>query len=303
MTDFGFPEPLKDRPIRRIVSLVPSMTETLFDLNLGDRVVGVTDYCIHPADRVASLPKIGGTKNPNIQQIIALQPDLVLANQEENRREDVEALERAGIPSWVTFPKTVADTFNLLWEMMDVFHETSMVARVRLIEYQYDWVSGISQQREAQGKTLKIFCPIWLDPLMTFNADTYPHDILRVCGGENIFAERERQFPLRADLGQAEPLPADDPRVIGRDTRYPRVSWEEVTALQPDVILLPNEPFNFTQEHIPLFQALDVPASRNQAIYLIDGSLITWHGTRIAYALAELPPLLYPDEIISDDKI
>ena len=82
---------------------------------------------------------------------------------------------------------------------------------------------------------------------MTFNAETYAHDLLRVCGGENVFAERERQFPLKADLGEAEPLAPDDPRVAGRDTRYPRVTLAEVEAAQPDVILLPSEPFPFLE--------------------------------------------------------
>ncbi len=293
---FGLPE--LDKVPHRVVSLVPSVTESLFDLNLGERLVGVTDYCIHPADELADMPRIGGTKNPDVASIIALKPELVIANQEENRREDVEALQADGIPVWVTHPHTVPEAFNLLWDMMDMFHETSMVARVRLIEYQYDWVSGISQQRDDAGQTVKVFCPIWLDPLMTFNADTYSHDILRVCGGWNVFAERERQFPLAADLGQAEPLSQDDPRRAGRDTRYPRVTWEEVTVAQPDVILLPSEPFAFTEAHIPLFKALDVPAAHHDRIYLVDGTLITWHGTRIAYAFNELPALLYPAEVI-----
>jgi ABC-type Fe3+-hydroxamate transport system substrate-binding protein len=139
-----------------------------------------------------------------------------------------------------------------------------------------------------------VFVPIWLDPLMTFNADTYTHDVVRVCGGMNVFAERERLYPLKADLGQTEPYSPDDARVQGRDTRYPRVTWEEVEAAQPDVILLPSEPFIFTEDHLPLFQKLDVPAARNNRIHLIDGSLLTWHGTRVAYAMQQLPPLLQP---------
>lgn len=277
-------------PPQRVVSLVPSTTESLFDLNLGTRVVGVTDYCVRPADGVAHLPHIGGTKNPDIQAIRALNPDLVMANQEENRREDVEALQAAGIPVWVTFPRTVADTFNFLWNIMYVFDETSMVPRVRLIEQTMDWVQGVTKANE--DYPCRVFVPIWYDPLMTFNADTYSHDVLRVCGGTNVFAGRERRFPLEADLGQAPALPADDPRVVGRDLRYPRISMAEVEAAQPDVILLPDEPFTFTAEHIPLFQQLDVPAVRHNRIHLVDGSLLTWHGTRLGHALTLLPELL-----------
>lgn len=284
-----------ESPPRTVVSLVPSMTESMFDLNLGDRLVAITDYCVHPAAKVASLRRIGGTKNPDLAQIISLKPDLVFANQEENRKEDVEALEAAGIPVWVTFPKNVQDVFNLLWNIMYLFDESSMVPRVRLIEYTYDWLSGISRERE--DHLTKVFAPIWLDPLMTFNADTYAHDLLRICGGINIFAERERQYPLAADLGQAEPYAADDGRVIGRDKRYPRITLDEVVAAQPEVILLPSEPFNFDESHLPIFAALDVPAARpdaagNTRIHLIDGSFLTWHGTRIAYAFDALPSLL-----------
>ncbi len=277
---------------RRVVSLVPSVTESLFDLNLGDRLIAVTDYCIHPAEQVARLPKIGGTKNPDIERIIAFRPDLVIANREENRREDVEGLQAAGIPVWVTFPRTVREAFNLLWNLMEVFDEPSMVERVRAMEWALDWQERLTAQRD---NFVRVFAPIWLDPLMTFNADTYAHDLLQVCGAQNVFGERDRLYPLQADLGQAEAYPPDDPRVQGRDKRYPRVTLDEVTAAQPDVILLPSEPFPFGEEQVSLFSALDVPAARDGRILLVDGSLLTWHGTRVARALATLPGFLYPE--------
>lgn len=277
---------------RRVVSLVPSVTESMFELMLGDRLIARTAYCIFPEGQVESLPTIGGTKNPDIQRIIDLKPDLVIANQEENRKEDVEALRASGITVWVTFPRTVPDVFNLLWDLMNLLGNTSMVPRVRLIEQTYDWVLGITKTNE--DRPVKVFVPIWLDPLMTFNHDTYLHDLLRVCGGTNVFAERERQIPLQADLGQGQPYPDDDARAAGRDRRYPRVTWDEVIDKQPDVILLPSEPFQFTQEHLPLFTRLDVPAAHHQRIYLVDGSYLTWHGTRIARALDSLPALLTP---------
>lgn len=282
-----------DRPPQRVVSLVPSVTETLFDLGLGNRLVAITDYCVYPAVGVARLPRIGGTKNPDVARIIDLRPDLVIANQEENRKEDVEALQAAGIPVWVTFPRTVADTFNLLWNIMDVFDAPAMVPRVRLIEQTMDWIWRISEKR-VEDQERRVFVPIWLDPLMTFNGDTYASDLLRICGAVNVFAERERHYPLQADLGNAEPLPPDDARLVGRDVRYPRVSIEEVVAVQPDTILLPSEPYPFNAEHIQLFSQLDIPAAKNKRIMLVDGSLLTWHGTRIAYALNTLPDLLYP---------
>ncbi len=281
--------------LKRVISLVPSLTETLFDLNLGHKLVGRTEYCIYPADKVEKIPTFGGTKNPDIAGIIAQNPDLVLMNREENRLEDARALQSAGIPIWATHPKTVLGAFNLMWNIMDVFQETSMVARVRLIEYSYDWISAISQAKDDAGEVCKVFVPIWKDPWMTFNADTYIHDLLRVCGGTNVFAERQRQYPLKADLGQSEPYAPDDPRIEGRDVRYPRITLDEVVAMQPDVILLPSEPYHFTEVDKAIFATLDIPAAKNNRIHLIDGSYLTWHGTRIAYALNELPPLFFPN--------
>lgn len=275
-------------PPQRVVSLVPSVTESLFDLNLGSHLVAVTDYCIYPEAGVAGLPRVGGTKNPDTEQIIALRPDLVIVNVEENRLADVEALQAAGIAIWVTHPRTVAEAINLLWDMMRLFDEAAMVPRVRLIEQTMDWVIGLSKSRE--HNPTRVFAPIWLDPLMTFNADTYIHDLLWVCGGLNVFADRQRLHPLKADLGEAEPYPAE--KTSGMDTRYPRITLDEVVEAQPDVILLPSEPFEFTEAHLPMFMRLDVPAARSGRIHLVDGTLLTWHGTRLAYALNSFPALL-----------
>ncbi|MBZ0283596.1 MAG: helical backbone metal receptor [Anaerolineae bacterium] len=283
-------------PPHRVISLVPSVTESLFDLSLDDRLIAVTDYCVYPAEGVARLPRIGGTKNPDVARIIEMKPDLVIANQEENRKEDVQALQSAGIAVWVTFPRTVGDCFNLLWNIMHVFDHPEMVPRVRLIEQTYDWVWRISEKR-VEDQVCRVFVPIWLDPLMTFNADTYAHDLLRVCGAVNVFGDRDRKYPLKADLGNGEAYPVDDAQVAGRDTRYPRVTMEEVEAAQPNMILLPSEPFEFTDSHITLFAGLNVPAARSGNIKLVDGSLLTWHGTRIAYALNTLPGLLCAAEV------
>lgn len=280
-------------PPRRVVSLVPSVTESLFDLDVGDSLIAVTDYCVYPADRVARLPHIGGTKNPDVKRIIELQPDLVIANREENRREDVEKLQAAGIPVWVTFPRTVRDAFNLLWNIMHVFDQPALVERVRAMEWTCDWLERMDESRTTP---CRVFVPIWLDPLMTFNGDTFAHDMLRVCGGTNVFAERERQYPLAADLGAAEAYAPDDPRAQGRDRRYPRVTLEEVEAAQPDIILLPDEPYAFGVEHMALFSALDVPAAKHGRITLVEGSLLTWHGTRMARAFNIIPNLLCPPD-------
>ncbi len=280
-----------DRPVeyvpRRVVSLVPSLTESLCDLNLADRLVGITDYCTRPAEIIRRIPKVGGTKNPDLVRITALQPDLVLMNREENREVDAKALQDAGIPVWVTHPNTIREALDLLWDVMDIFEEGSASARVRLIEIKYEWTLAATNSTTAK----RVFVPIWRDPWMTINRETFVHDMLRVCGGENVFADRERHFPLAADLGQALPIPADDPRVTGRDLRYPRISLEEVIDAQPEIVLLPDEPYVFGEADAAQFAALDIPAAHSGAIYVVDGSLLTWHGTRIAHALRQLPQL------------
>jgi len=277
------------KPPQRIVSLVPSMTESLFDLNLGSRLVGRTDYCIYPEGLVDAIPSISGTKSIDVERVIALNPDLVIANKEENSKHNVEKLQDAGLAVWVTMPQTIQDVFNLLWNVMYVSEETTMSARVRIIEATYDYLHHISEEKE-ETNPVKAFVPIWHEPLMTFNQHTYAHDVLRVLGGINVFAKRERRYPLAADLSldvEADVLAPDDIR----DTRYPRISIEEVVAMQPDVILLPDEPFKFNEAHIEIFHKLDIPAAKHNRIHLIDGSLLTWHGTRVAYAMDRLTEL------------
>lgn len=260
-------------PPQRVVSLVPSITESLFDLALGDRIVGITDYCIHPADQLAQMTRVGGTKNPQIDDIIALQPDLVMMNREENRLQDAEALINAGINVWASHPCTVQESLNLLWQIMEVFEQTSMVERVQWIERQLDWT--LAAIRDQSRPT--VFVPIWYQPWITVASRTYVHDVLTVCGGTNVFATHPDQS-------------AD----------YPRPSLEDIIASQPDVVLLPDEPFAFGDIHIAELSDLDIPAARNQRIHLVDGTLLTWHGTRVARALAAIPPLLSclsePDE-------
>lgn len=301
---YSMEAPVEDAPAT-VVSLVPSITESMFDLNLSKRLIGRTEYCIYPEGKVDTIPTVGGTKNPDVQRIIDMKPGLVMANFEENRKQDVEALQAAGIPVWVTFPRTIQETFNILWNIMYLFDETTMVARIRLIEQVYDRILNLTEAREEEEGLAKVFVPIWYEMLessddtpskpnsylMTANKDTYLHDVLYTCGAENVFAHRERQFPLQADLGEAESLTSDNPRVQGRDIRYPRITLTEVETAQPDVILLPSEPFQFTEKHISIFKKLDVPAAKHDRIHLVDGSLLTWHGTRVAYALDQLPTL------------
>ncbi|MBN1963518.1 MAG: hypothetical protein JW910_02655, partial [Anaerolineae bacterium] len=215
------------------------------------------------------------------EHIVALRPDLVFMNREINRQEDAEQLAASGLTLWDTHAATVQETINALWEIMNVFDAPSMVERVRWIERQYDWTAAAARA----ACPLRIFMPIWYNPWVTFNAQTYTHDLLRVCGAANVFGEREQQ-PADSVPGE------DDPRLSGQDPRFVHVTRDDIIAAQPQVILLPDAPFLFEAPHADELAALDIPAAHTGHIYLVDGSLLTWQGTRLARALHEIPPVL-----------
>jgi ABC-type Fe3+-hydroxamate transport system substrate-binding protein len=252
------------RPPRRIVSLVPSTTELLCALGLEDALVGVTVYCVEPRDVVREKTRIGGEKNPDLEKIRALDPDLVVANVEENRREDIDRLRAWSIPVWVAYPRTVAEGIGFIGELGELTGaEPRARALVRDLRALHERVQRASERRPP----VAVFYPIWRGPYMTINANTYIHDMLRVCGGRNIFADRPE--------------------------RYPTVTLDEVAALRPEVILLPDEPFRFRRAHVADFDAYpDVPAVRDGRIHLVDGKPFSWHGPRIAEALRAVPGLI-----------
>jgi ABC-type Fe3+-hydroxamate transport system substrate-binding protein len=283
--------PLLSQPPRRVVSLIPSVTESLFDLGLGKAVVGITDYCTQPEGALDSLARVGGVKDTRWMDIVSLEPDLVIANIEENSREVVKAVQEAGISVWITFPKSVVEAIDDLWTMVGIFRDEAAGQRVRMLETALDWVRLSVQQEPGQ----RVFCPIWQAAAedgtpwwMTFNNSTYAGDLLSLVGGDNVFGLRKRKQPLAADLGSG----VEDEEAEG-DTRYPRVSCAEVIAAQPEVILLPDEPFDFGVEHVALIEQYfhQTPAVQTGRVYRVDGSLLTWHGTRLGKALDILPSL------------
>ncbi len=252
------------RPPRRIVSLVPSTTELLCALGLEDALVAVTVYCVEPRDVVRGKVRIGGEKNPDLEKIRALDPDLVVANIEENRRDDIDRLRAWSIPVWVAYPRTVAEGIGLIGELGELTGaEPRARALMRELESLHDRVRSASARRPP----VAVFYPIWRGPYMTINGDTYIHDMLRLCGGQNIFA--------------------------GRPERYPTVTLDEVAALRPEVILLPDEPFRFRRAHVADFASYsEVPAVRDGRIHLVGGKPFSWHGPRIAEALRTVPGLI-----------
>ncbi|MBM4382089.1 MAG: cobalamin-binding protein [Deltaproteobacteria bacterium] len=265
-------------PPQRIVSLVPSLSEALFALGLGERVVGVTEWCVHPAEAVARVPKLGGTKNPDLDAIRALAPDLVIANQEENRKRDVERLEAAGIPVWVTYPRTVREGAELFAEMAELGAAAEVRTRVvaPVLGAVQEAEQALAELRASGARPARVFCPIWREPWMAVGAPTYADDLITLCGGENVFGVRDGPRAPRA----------------AAERRYPRVTLAEIEAAQPDVVLLPDEPYAFGPPDAAELSRLDAPFAASGRIHLIDGTFVSWYGPRILRAIELLRRLL-----------
>ncbi|QYJ15500.1 Vitamin B12-binding protein [Rubrobacter xylanophilus DSM 9941] len=245
---------------RRIVSLVPSLTEALFTFGAGERVVGRTRYCTQPPRAVRRVATVGGTKKVDVERVLALGADLVVAVREENRREDVEELRRAGVEVFLGEPRTVAEALGMLWELARRVGTPRADAFLKRTERVIRRLESSLPERPR-----RVFVPVWENPLMTVGAGTYAHDVLRLCGGENVFEDR---------------------------MRYPEVSPEEVEARRPEVVLLPDEPYPFSAAELSGYYGLDIPAAYSDSIFLVDGKLLTWYGPRMAGSLAQLAALL-----------
>jgi ABC-type Fe3+-hydroxamate transport system substrate-binding protein len=257
------------RPPRRIVSLVPSTTELLCHLGLAEVLVGITAYCVEPRDVVRTKRRIGGEKTPDLDAIRALAPDLVIANLEENVRDHVAALRASGIPVWVTYPRTVADTIRFIRETGVV---TGAEARAGALADEIEALHRATRAALAGRPPVRVFYPIWREPYMTIGRDTYVHDVLGAVGAANVFGDRDR---------------------------YPTVTLAEMAARAPEVIVLPDEPFRFRRAHVADFEAFpDVPAVKHGRIHLMDGKIFSWHGPRLAGALRTLPALFRPDSAL-----
>ncbi|MFI5298839.1 MAG: helical backbone metal receptor, partial [Polyangiales bacterium] len=226
----------------RVVSLVPSDTFTIGELAGYERLVGRTDYCCEPAGVVEAIATVGGTKSAKVDAIAALRPDVVIANQEENHRATLEALAQRGVPVFVVFPKRVADGVALIARYAKLLGVEGRPGVRDRIKASYAGLRALEAWR-ATVTPRRTFCPIWLDPLMTIHGSTFISDALDLCGAQNVFADRERRYPLAADLGERAPIPKD--QLIHRDTRYPRMPIEEVVARDPELTLLPDEPHAF----------------------------------------------------------
>jgi ABC-type Fe3+-hydroxamate transport system substrate-binding protein len=238
-------------PPQRIVSLVPSTTETLFSLGCGDRVVGVTRFCVHPSDRLGGIAKVGGTKTLDEDRLRALRPDLVLGNAEENTREIFGAVD--GIcPLYVSFPR---DVDGALEDLLAVGALTGCRPQAQA------WHARIVAARGALSpRPFTYAYLIWRKPWMAVSGETFISAMLSEAGGENVFAAHSE--------------------------RYFSLTPEALAEAGPDVVFLSSEPFPFKDRHREeLAAATGLPPDR---FALVDGEYCSWHGVRMAEAFGYL---------------
>lgn len=232
---------------QRIVSLVPSQTELLFDLDLGGKVVGITRYCVHPKEKLDNLPRIGGNKRFLFDKIAELQPDLVIGNKEVNYLEGVENL-RQHYPVWLSDVKTLEDTYDLIAELSKIF---SRQDKGQLIIQKIK--NEFAHFPKEPSSTLSAAYFVWRKPWMIAGKNTFIDHMMGIAGFSNAF---------------------------GHLSEYPKITLEQLEAANPQVILLTSEPFPFKESHIEELQSI-LPKSN---ILSVDGQLFSWFGSRIQYS-------------------
>ncbi|AFD06231.1 ABC transporter substrate-binding protein [Solitalea canadensis] len=234
-------------PPKRIISLVPSQTELLFDLGLAEEVIGITKFCIHPHDKFKSTTKIGGTKTLNFEQIKELSPDLIIGNKEENEQNQMEELMRL-FPVWMSDIKTLDDSLQMIGMVGELVGRNEEAQKLQSeIKAGFQQLSELTTKME-RNPSVAYF--IWKDPYMAAGDETFINDMLNRCGMKNIFSGRGR---------------------------YPETSLEELQHLSPELVLLSSEPYPFKDKHVAEMRNL-IPSAQ---ILLVDGEYFSWYGSRI----------------------
>jgi len=238
---------------KRIISVVPSQTELLFYLGLNDQVIGITKFCIHPAGKFQQTEKVGGTKQLDIDKIKALKPDLIIANKEENDRNQIEELLKF-CPVWISDISDLPEAIDMI-ERVGALVGRSAVANTlaNQINQQFSHIP-------IKPSNLRVAYFIWRKPYMIAGKDTFINSMLQKCGLINVFEQ----------------------------SRYPEIDAEMLAAANPDVIFLSSEPYPFKEKHIAEFKAL-VPSA---TIKVVDGEMFSWYGSRLLHAPAYFKKLV-----------
>lgn len=241
---------LKTWPPRRIISLVPSQTELLADLGLEAEVVGITKFCVHPADWFREKKRVGGTKTVSLTKVADLDPDLIIGNKEENEQVQIEAL-AARYPVWMSDVHDLAEACQMMRQVGELTGQPEMASVLaKKIEQAF---AGLQKTVTAPRPKAAYF--IWRKPYLVAAGDTFIHAMLEAAGFDNVF---------------------------GHLDRYPEISWEALIAGQPDVLFLSSEPFPFAEKHFGPFRE----ACPDARIVIVDGEMFSWYGSRLQFAPA-----------------
>lgn len=243
-----------ERP-QRIISLVPSLTELLFDLGMGERVVGITKFCIHPAEWFRTKARIGGTKQVDIAKVRALGPDLIIGNKEENAQADIDALAQE-FTVWMSDVKDLDEALSMIREIGGI------TGSVPAAEGIITEIAGSFAKLEPLSPSLSAAYFIWRQPWMLAGEGTFIQDLLSRCG-----------FSLPEHLGAG---------------RYPELDDPTLAALDPDIVLLSSEPFPFTERHIPEVNMI-LPGT---PVHPVDGEMFSWYGSRLRTSSAYFEQLI-----------
>ncbi|MCB9081654.1 MAG: ABC transporter substrate-binding protein [Lewinellaceae bacterium] len=245
---------LSSFPPQRIISLVPSQTELLFDLGLRHEVVGITKFCLHPAAFFRSKPRIGGTKQVHLERVATLQPDLIIGNKEENDQVQIEALAEH-YPVWMSDIYTLADALAMIHAVGNLVDRSEPAHTLTTeITRQFDALPHVSPQPRAAYL-------IWQEPLMVAAGQTFIDDMLGQAGFTNVFANL---------------------------SRYPAITLDDLQESNPDLLFLSSEPYPFREKHLEAFQQ-QLPDTQ---VRLVDGEMFSWYGSRLLQAPAYFQQLM-----------
>ena len=236
----------------RIISTVPSQTELLSDLGLEDQVIAITKFCVHPPHWKKEKTIIGGTKNLRIEEILKLNPDLIIANKEENKKSQIEDLQEA-CPVYVSDIKNIDDNIELIDTIGRLTH-THRKAEELIEKYEYciDQINPLP--------SIEVSYLIWKNPLMTIGKDTFIHSMLELCGFKSVHSGH----------------------------RYPETSMEELRKLKPELLLLSSEPYPFNIDDVHHYMEA-LPGTK---VKLVDGEVFSWYGTRLIHQWSALNDFL-----------
>lgn len=247
-----------NKPLKRIVSIVPSQSELLWDLGLEKELVGITKFCIHPHHMATSVALVGGTKKLNIQKIRELQPDIIIANKEENEQSQIEELAKE-FPVWISDIHNLSESLQMIEMLGELFNrkEKSLEITTTIKSTFQQLTSSFNKSTNLQftnSAIVRVAYLIWNNPMMVAGKNTFIDDMLKRCNFENVF--------------------------INKDSRYPEISIEELQKANPEIILLSSEPFPFKEKHILEFQK-HLPTAK---IIIVDGELFSWYGSRLKHS-------------------